>query len=81
MSNIEIITDEESSFVPVAESKAQGRVKVRRRGRVAMWLAIVWLVFLTISAIGANSLPYVPHEFEGSTSKCSTAIYGDINRI
>ena len=81
MSNIEIITDEESSFVPVAESKAQGRVKVRRRGRVAMWLAIVWLVFLTISAIGANSLPYVPHECEGSTSKCSTAIYGDINRI
>jgi len=58
---------------------APRKVKVRRRGRVTKWLAIFWLAFITISAIGANSLPYIPHDCPGTTSVgCSTALKGDI---
>lgn len=53
--------------------------RVRRRGRVAKWFAITWLAFITISAIGANSLPYIPHDCPGGSSTgCSTALIGDI---
>jgi peptide/nickel transport system permease protein len=75
--DIPVIDDPDAPEVPLAALPTK-KVKVRRRGRVAKWFAIAWLVFITVSAIGANSLPYIPHECTGSTSTCSTAIKGDI---
>jgi hypothetical protein len=51
---------------------------VKRRGRVTKWLAIGWLVFITVSAIGANSLPYIPHSCAPNEKLCSTAVKGDL---
>ena len=75
--DISVLDDPDAPEVPLINAAAPV-VKVRRRGRVTKWLAIGWLVFITISAIGANSLPYIPHTCDGSPSTCSTAINGDI---
>lgn len=50
--------------------------KRRRRGVVTRWLATIWLVALTFTAIGASWLPYVKHscdQYEDAT-KCSTHV-------
>jgi len=57
--------------------------RVRRRGRVTKWLAIGWLVFVTVSAIGANTLPYINHECsaeETKTGLCSTSVKTNIKQ-
>ena len=64
MTDIDVITDENAPVVPVVTDDAPKQFKVRRRGRVTKWLAIGWLVFITVSAIGANSLPWIPHSCE-----------------
>lgn len=78
MTDIDVLTDESAPEVPLLADEPPKRVKVRKRGRVTKWLAISWLVFITISAIGANTMPYIPHTCEGSISTCSTALNGDI---
>ena len=82
MSDIDVITSENAPFVPVVADQPKPR-KLRRRGRVAKWLAVSWLAFLTFSAIGANSLPYINHscdQFENSID-CSTALKGSLAKI
>ena len=37
------------------------KVKFRKRGRIAKWLSIAWLVLLVFTAVGASWLPYVKH--------------------
>ena len=63
--------------------EAARQVKVKRRGRVTKWLAIGWLVFITVSAVGANSLPYVNHSCDQFDNKleCSTALKGSLLKI
>jgi peptide/nickel transport system permease protein len=55
-----------TAFAPVATEPDDGAAgpasrpaKFRRRGRITMWLAIVWLAALTFTAVFASSLPYV----------------------
>lgn len=42
-------------------ASAPKKVKFRKRGRVAKWFSIVWLVLLVFTAVGASWLPYVKH--------------------
>jgi len=75
---IDVINDSNAPLVPLTE-KPSKKIKVRRRGRVTKWLAIGWLVFITVSAIGANTLPYISHDCEGvASSDCSTALSGGL---
>ena len=55
----------------------------RRRGRITMWIAILWLAFITISAVGANFLPYIKHSCSQypNPKQCSTAVKGDLLKI
>ncbi|HEY4609066.1 MAG TPA: ABC transporter permease [Ilumatobacteraceae bacterium] len=55
----------------------------RRRGRLTMWIAISWLAFITISAIGANWLPYIKHSCDQypNPKQCSTHVIGDLRKI
>ena len=57
--------------------------KLRRRGRVTMWIAIVWLAFITISAVGANFLPYIKHSCDqyAVSTQCSTHVKGSLLKI
>lgn len=55
------------------------KVRVKRRGQVTMWLAIGWLAFITISAIGANVLPWIPHGCTTHTGTCTDALSANIN--
>ena len=82
MSDIEIIADEDSPMVPLIDEARPQKVRVRKRGRVTKWLAIAWLAFIVISAVGANSLPYINHSCDQFASKaeCSTATIGNIRR-
>mgnify|MGYP006326221593 FL=1 len=78
MTDIDVITDEHAPVVPVVSDAPVKQLKVKRRGRVTKWLAIGWLVFITVSAIGANSLPYIPHSCAPNEKLCSTAVKGDL---
>ena len=79
MTDIDVIAHQHTPEVPLIDQGAPAKVRVRKRGRITKWLAIGWLVFITISAIGANSLPYIPHSCPGASSaNCSTALVGDI---
>lgn len=53
MTDIDVITDEHAPVVPVVSDAPVKQLKVKRRS-VTKWLAIGWLVFITVSAIGAN---------------------------
>jgi len=48
-----------------------------------MWIAISWLAFITISAIGANWLPYIKHSCSQypNPKQCSTHVIGDLRKI
>jgi len=48
-----------------------------------MWIAIAWLAFITISAIGANWLPYIKHSCSQypNPKQCSTHVIGDLRKI
>lgn len=83
MSDIEIIDDVNSPIVPVVDEAGPRKVRVRRRGRVTKWLAIAWLTFIVVSAIGANSLPYINHSCDQFESKieCSTATTGSLKKV
>jgi peptide/nickel transport system permease protein len=52
--------------------------KYKRRGRLTLWLAVAWLVFIVFSAVGANWLPYVKHSCSQYSSplECSTHVKG-----
>ena len=81
MTDIDVITDENAPVVPVLSDGPPKKLKVKRRGRITKWLAIGWLVFITVSAIGANSLPYIPHECKPVTDPlCSTAFKGSLRQ-
>ncbi|MGB8860852.1 MAG: ABC transporter permease [Ilumatobacteraceae bacterium] len=80
MTDIDVITDENAPVVPVISDQQPKRLKVKRRGRVTKWLAIAWLVFITVSAIGAKSLPYIPHECGKVDPLCSTAVKGSLRQ-
>ncbi|MBI4884589.1 MAG: ABC transporter permease [Actinobacteria bacterium] len=83
MSDIEIVEDDVSLIVPIIDEAGSPKVRVRRRGRVTKWLAIGWLTFIVVSAIGANSLPYINHSCDQFESKldCSTALNGSLKKI
>ena len=78
MTDIEVINDAHAPEVPLISDAPPKKVKVKRRGRVTKWLAIAWLVFVTVSAIGANSLPWIKHSCEPTDKVCSTAVKGDL---
>ena len=81
MTDIDVIADENAPVVPLISNEAPKKLKVRRRGRITKWLAIGWLAFITISSIGANTLPYVPHECSPpSDPLCATAIKGSLRQ-
>jgi peptide/nickel transport system permease protein len=74
-------TLEETSSAPTEPATAtavdpKGTGKVRRRGVITKWLAIVWLGALTFTAIGASWLPYVKHSCDqyADASVCSTHV-------
>jgi peptide/nickel transport system permease protein len=53
--------------------------KFRKRGVITKWLAIIWLVVLTFTAIGANWVPWVNHDcnqFDNPATECSTHLIG-----
>ncbi|MEZ5216597.1 MAG: ABC transporter permease [Ilumatobacteraceae bacterium] len=59
---------------PVAPAAA--KVRMRKRGQITKWLAIIWLAALTFTAIGASWLPYVKHSCSqyANASECSTHV-------
>jgi peptide/nickel transport system permease protein len=81
MTGIDLI--DEAPVAPPVEPAAAPTPRLRRRGRVTKWLAIVWLVFITISAVGANSLPYINHNCDqfAKPLECSTALKGSLLKI
>ncbi len=83
MTDIDIIVDEESPMIPLIDEANPRKIRVRRRGRITKWLAITWLAFIVISAIGANALPYVNHSCDQFDRKldCSTATIGSLKKI
>ena len=83
MSDIKIIENEHSPMVPLVDEAGPPKVRVRRRGRVTKWLAIAWLTFIVVSAVGANSLPYINHSCDQFESKldCSTASIGSLKKV
>jgi peptide/nickel transport system permease protein len=66
--------------IEVPPTKAGRR---RRRGRITMWIAIAWLAFITISAVGANVLPYIKHSCSqyANPTQCSTHIKGSLLKV
>lgn len=66
-----------------AEAVSARPPRHRRRGRVTMWIAIVWLAFITISAVGANFLPYIKHSCDqyANATQCSTHVKGSLLKI
>ena len=78
MTDIEVINDANAPEVPIISEAAPNKIKVKRRGRITKWLAIAWLVFVTVSAIGANSLPHIKHSCEPNDKLCSTAVKGNL---
>lgn len=83
MTDIELIEADDSGLVPLIDEAAPRKVRVKRRGRVTKWLAIAWLVFIVVSAVGANSLPYINHSCDQFESKldCSTATIGSLKKV
>lgn len=55
--------------------------KFRRRGVVTMWLAVVWLVFLVFTAIGASWLPYVNHSCDQFADEAQCITHIDTNPL
>ena len=78
MTDIDVITDENAPVVPVVSDEPPKKLKVRRRGRITKWLAIGWLVFITISSIGANSLPYISHDCPKTTKTCADSLTSNL---
>ena len=78
MTDIDVITDEHAPQVPLVDNPAPKAKKVRRRGRFTKWLSIAWLVFITISAIGAKSLPYISHDCPSSSKTCADSLTSNI---
>ena len=78
MTDIEVITDNHAPEVPIVSTETPKRVKVKRRGRVTKWLAIAWLAFITISAIGANSLPYISQDCPSNSKTCADALTSNL---
>jgi peptide/nickel transport system permease protein len=72
-SDIAVISDENAPEVPIVADAKPARVKIRRRGRVTKWLAIVWLAFITVSAIGGEALPYIQDECPRNSFDCADA--------
>jgi peptide/nickel transport system permease protein len=73
---------ETQTAIEVAAGGPVGQVavprKLKRRGRVTIWLAGAWLFFLVFSAVGANWLPYVKHSCSQYSNplECSTHVKG-----
>lgn len=80
MSDIDVILDDAAPLVPLIDEAAPAKVRVRKRGRVTKWLAISWLVFIIVSAIGAESLPYINHSCDQFDSRleCVTGTKANI---
>jgi len=78
MTDIEVITDIDAPEVPLVGPRRPAKVRVKRRGRVTKWLAIGWLAFITISAIGANSLPYISQDCPSNSKSCADALTSNL---
>lgn len=63
-----------------ADPAPQACKRLRKRGRITKWMAIIWLVALTVTAIGASWVPWVTSDcsdFEDRT-QCSTHVIGSL---
>jgi len=80
MTEIDLVALDDSPVVPLIDEAVPTQVRVRKRGRVTKWLAIAWLVFITVSAIGAESLPYINHSCDqfANTQECVTGTRANI---
>lgn len=66
--------EDSATPAPVA---AAGK-KLRKRGRITKWLAVIWLVALTVTAIGASWVPWVKSDCSqfADRNECSTHVIG-----
>lgn len=68
-----------------APSAAAGRNarKLRKRGQVTKWLAIIWLTALTVTAVGANVVPWVKSDCSqfSDPNLCSTHVKGSAFKL
>lgn len=59
---------------------AASTTKFRKRGVITKWLAIIWLVLLTFTAINADWVPWVNHDCsqfgDTAATECSTHLIG-----
>ena len=80
MTDIDVLVDDNAPVIPLIDETAPAKVRVRKRGRVTKWLAITWLVFIIVSAVGAESLPYINHSCDQFDSKaeCVTGTRANI---
>ncbi|NBU56681.1 MAG: ABC transporter permease subunit, partial [Acidimicrobiia bacterium] len=69
-------TTVDDTTTPIVSPSTVKKSKYRKRGQVAKWLSIVWLVLLVFTAVGASWLPYVKHSCDQFDSKadCRTHI-------
>ena len=83
MTDIDLLATDDVPVVPLSDESAPIKIRVRKRGRITKWLAIVWLVFITVSAIGAESLPYINHSCDqfDNTTECVTGTRANIRYI
>ena len=77
------MTEVGGPVVPPVEPPLAKPKRHHRRGRITLWLAVAWLAFITVSAIGANFLPYIKHSCSqyANPKLCSTAVKGDLLKI
>jgi len=69
MTDIKVVSADDAPIVSLIDDATPRKVRVRKRGRITKWLAISWLVFIIVSAIGAESLPYLNHSCDQFDSK------------
>ncbi len=78
MTDIDVTTDDHAPEVPVLDETPARKVKVKRRGRITKWMAIGWLAFVTVSAIGGESLPYIPSDCPSNSFDCADSLTSNL---
>jgi peptide/nickel transport system permease protein len=72
-------TTADDTTTPIVSPSTVKKSKYRKRGQVAKWLSIVWLVLLVFTAVGASWLPYVKHSCDQFDSKADCRTHIDPN--
>lgn len=79
MSETPTFTTADDTTTPIVSPSTVKKSKYRKRGQVAKWLSIVWLVLLVFTAVGASWLPYVKHSCDQFDSKADCRTHIDPN--